>query len=230
MYRLFLLLSLLYVLPLQAQEEGPARPRFEVYESSREFSAGPANALVIELPGVSEKMADKVWKDYLGKFGGKTKRMKEIKGYATTGTEIYAVAGYEKINLYSRLEDNRSRSALTVWFEKPSGMLRSDIDPRGYKEAVNFLQDYGMQVHIAQVEEELGNEEKQLKQLERDLDRLKKDQAGFEKDIESARERIARAEKQIAENQQQQVQSAERIGQQQEKVRAVQERIRQLRR
>lgn len=230
MARVLLLLFLLGARNLSAQIEPADKPRFEVYESSRDFISGAANALVIELPGVSEKLAEKAWRDYIARLNGKTKRMKEIKGYVTNALELYAVAGYEKINLYARLEDNRSRTAVTVWFEKPSGMLRSADDPKGYKEAVVFLQEYGLQVHIAQVEEELAAEEKNLRQQERDLDRLKRDLANHQKEIEQARERIARAEKQIQDNEKQQVEAVERIGQQQEKVRAVQERIRQLRR
>lgn len=230
MERTLLFLLLLAGQPLFAQDESPDRPRYEVYESSRDFISGTANALVIELPGVSEKMAEKVWKDYLDRFSGKTKRMKEIKGYATQAIELYPVAGYEKINLYARMEDNRTRTAVTIWFEKPSGMLRSADDAKGYKEAVQFLQDYGQQVHIAQVEEELAEEEKHLKQQERELDRLKRELANHQREIEQARERIARAENQIVENEKQQADAVNRIGQQQEKVRGVQERLRLLRR
>lgn len=228
MNRFFCLLLLLSPLLLTAQER-PAQERFEVFDGLRDFVGGPRHALIISLPGVREKMAEKVWKDYLGKFGGKTRKVKEIKGSVTSDIEIYPIGGFEKMNLYYQLESDKQNSTLTVWFELKGDMIRPAGEAKPYREAVQFMQQYGHQIVIAQVEEEADEEEKTLKGLEKEMEKLKRDQAGYYKDIEQARDRIARAEKQIEENTQAQEQSVQKIGLQQERLKAVQERLRALR-
>lgn len=226
MRTLILLSTLLAPLFVSAQE----RPRYDIYESSRDFLSGPANAMVMELPGVREKMAEKVWRDYFDKLKGRAKRSKEIKGHVFPEVEIYPIGGYDKMNVYYRLEESKERTTLTVWFDRKGGVLRSDEDAAAYREAVKFLEDYGLQVHISQVQEELEAEEKNLKNLEKDMDRLKRDHDGYQRDIEQARERIAKAEQQTIDNVKEQGRIQEIIRQQQDKVKEVQERIRQLQR
>lgn len=226
------IVTLILILPalLVFGQDNSGKPTYYVSEGARDFVSGTQNALIIELPGVEDKMAEKVWKNYIDKFGGKTKKMKEIKGTITTDTEIYPVGGLEKMNLYSRVEETKEKTTVTVWFELKSGMVRSDDNLKAYTEAVKFMQDYGLQVNIAQVEETLEAEEKNLKNLERDMEKLKRDNTGYHRDIEVTKERIAKAEKQIEENVKDQGRTDESIKVQQEKVKEVQTKLSTLKR
>ena len=72
------IITLLLILPalLVFGQDSTGKPTYYVSEGARDFVSGTQNALIIELPGVEDKMAEKVWKNYIDKFGGKTKKMK----------------------------------------------------------------------------------------------------------------------------------------------------------
>lgn len=201
------------------------KPIFQVHEGQREFIDGASNALTVDLPEIKSRTAEKIWKDYIDKFGGKTKKNRDMKGYQTEETEIYAIGGLQKMNVYARVEDDHDRVTLTAWFETPKGMLRSDSHSKAYSAAVQFLQDYALEVKIAQVEEEVEDEEKVLKNLEREMDRLKKDNEGYHKDIEDAKDRISKAENNIVANDKEQEVTTSKISEQDQKVNKIKERL-----
>ncbi len=201
------------------------KPVYQVHEGERDLLDGSSNALTVDLPEIKSRTAEKIWKDYINKFGGKTKKDRKVKGYRTENTEIYAIGGLQKMNVYARVEDDHDRVTLTAWFDTPKGMLRSDTDSKAYLAAEKFLQDYALEVKIAQVEEDLEDEEKALKNLERDLDRLKRDNDGYHKDIEDAKDRIKKAEDNIVENEREQEATSARIEEQDEKVSKVRDRL-----
>lgn len=201
------------------------KPIFQVHEGERDFIDGSSNALTVDLPEIKSRTAEKIWKDYIDKFGGKTKKNRDMKGYMTESTEIYAIGGLQKMNVYARVEDDHDRVTMTVWFDTPKGMLRSDTDSKAYTAAVQFLQDYALEVKIAQVEEEVEDEEKVLKNLERDMERLKKDNEGYHKDIEDAKNRISKAENNIVDNEKEQEATTSKIGEQDQKVNKIKERL-----
>jgi hypothetical protein len=203
-------------------------PRFDVYEASRDFGGESRNALIIELPGVAERDADKVWQAYIKENGGRLRRAKDIKGSVANDIAVHSVAGHQKFNLYSRFESTKTKTTLLTWFELPGGFLRSEQDAMAYRGASEFLQNYGINVRASEVEDELKEEEKNLRNLERDLDKLKRDNANLHKEIESAKDRIAKAEKDIQQNLKDQGQAEEQIKSQQEKLRAVREKLGQL--
>ena len=205
------------------QDNARKKPIFQVHEGERELIDGASNALTVDLPEIKSRTAEKIWKDYIEKFGGKTKKNRDMKGYLTESTEIYAIGGLQKMNVYARVEEEHDRVALSAWFDTPKGMLRSNADAKAYAAAVQFLQDYALEVKIAQVEEELEDEEKALKNLERDMDRLKRDNEGYHKDIEDAKEQIKKAEDNIVNNEKEQEATTSRIGEQDIKVNKVRE-------
>ncbi|MCF8238286.1 MAG: hypothetical protein K9I85_09040 [Saprospiraceae bacterium] len=201
------------------------KPIFQVHEGDRDLLDGSSNALTVDLPEIKSRTAEKIWKDYIDKFGGKTKKDRKVKGYKTENTEIYAIGGLQKMNVYARVEEEDDRVTLTAWFDTPKGMLRSDSDSKGYLAAEKFLQDYALEVKIAQVEEDLEDEEKALKNLEHDMDRLKRDNEGYHKDIENAKDRIKKAEDNIVENERDQESTSAKLDEQEQKLSKVRERL-----
>lgn len=203
-------------------------PRYDIYEASRDFGGESRNAIIIELPGVPERTADKIWQDYIRDNGGRLRRDRNIKGSVANDIAIHSVAGHQKFNLYSRFESTKTKTTLITWFELPGGFLRSEQDAIGYRGASEFLQNYGVRIRAAEVEDEFKEEEKNLRNLERDLDKLKRDNANLHKEIEIAKDRITKAERDIQQNLQDQGRTEEQIKAQQEKLRTVQERLSQL--
>lgn len=201
------------------------KPIYQVHEGERDFIDGSSNALTVDLPEIKSRTAEKIWKDYIDKFGGKTKKNRDMKGYMTQNTEIFAIGGLQKMNVYARVEDDHDRVTLTAWFDTPKGMLRSDSDSKAFLAAEKFLQDYALEVKIAQVEEDLEDEEKNLKNLERDMDRLKRDNEGYHKDIENAKEKIKKAEENIVDNEKEQEVTTARLDEQEQKVSKVRDRL-----
>lgn len=219
MKRIFIFCALCLTFSVYSQDF-----KWQINEGERDFIAGRENALVMNLPGVKEKMASKIWDDHLKRVG-KSKRMKEIGGQVTSEANVYSISGYGKINIYSKMESDKQQTTLIVWFDTESGFLRSSNDAKAYNGAVAFLDDYGKAVNVALIEEELEAESKNLKSLEKDLDKLKKDKDGFLKDIENAKDKIAKSEKSIETNEEDQKKTTNMIKDQSEKVKLVEEKL-----
>ena len=220
------LFLLVFSLGLVAQTTGV--PKFEIFESTREFSEAGENALVMELPGYREKFVDKVWEQHIKDNGGRAKRERSMKGQLVKDFSVFDIHGHEKFDLYYRFSESKGSTELAVWINLSGTFLKSDQSLEAYQGAQRFMQEFGLKVRIAEVEEMVKEEEKNLKDIENTFSRLQKDNEGYHKDIEKAKDAIKKAEEQIAQNVKDQARSQEDIKNQRTKLEEVQQRLSSL--
>ena len=172
----------------------------QVSEAKETMKLGTFNALVVEMPNVSDKVALKVWKDYIKGYGPKAKKVKKAKEILSSGAIIGGLNSSDPLDVYAKVVGQSSGSKLIVWFGMGEFFVSSGSFPSDYTAAEKFLQGYNREVAKELVVMELEDAEKKLKKFEKEMKSLKKKNDGFHKDIEKAKKAIAKAEANIEEN------------------------------
>lgn len=171
----------------------------QVTEEQTSMSDGVRNAFIIDLDDANTKLAENVWKSYVGKIG-KTKRDRKSKEWRSESIVIPAVDNSYNVNLTGKFEDLRGNARAYVWLRMDGSYINSEDYTNEARGVKTFLEDYALEVKKAAIGKEVEYEQKELKALEKDLDKLVKKNQGFHKDIKKAEEAIIKAEKNIDEN------------------------------
>lgn len=172
----------------------------QVSEEEKAMSQGIHNAVVVNIPTTTTKIAEKVWKNYAKQFKGKTKKNRKAEEWKTSGGQIAGIGGTESLTIYTQVQSNNEDVELSLWIPMPQGYLSSTDHPDAYKEAEKILNEYALEVRIETVKQELNGEEKALSKLEKDLKKLKKDNEDYHKDIKNAEKAIDDSEKGLVQN------------------------------
>ncbi len=171
----------------------------QVSEEEKAMSMGVNNAIVVEIPETNEKMAERVWKDFMKAYG-KTKRNRKADEWRTENATISAFNDSNPVNIYAHIQGDEEEVELAMWVPLEDGFLSSSSHPEGYKAAEKMLNDYALEVRIETVKEALEKEEKTLSKLEKDLKKLKKDNEDYHETIRDSERKIEKAEKDLIQN------------------------------
>lgn len=214
------------VVEMEPTAQPAAQPsKSRVYESEESMADGTNNALIVELEVTSEKLVERVWKDYMKDYGGKTKGAKGGKEDLTTGAEIVGIGGVAPLNVYSRTTVNVDGYVeLLTWFDLGEEYLASDRRSQ-YQEAENLLLKFAHEVKVEGTKNELEDASRKLKSFENEMDKLKRQNNGYRKDIEEAEKRIATAKENIIKNEEQQADSTQKVDLQKQLVEEINRRL-----
>ncbi len=171
----------------------------QVSEEEKAMSQGVNNAVVVNIPNTTTKIAEKVWKDYAKQFKGKTKKNRKAEEWRTTGGNISGI-GEGNLKVYAQIQSESDDVELSMWISMSDGYLSSADHNDEFKEAEKLLNDYALEVRIETVKQELNGEEKNLAKFEKDLKKLKKDNEDYHKDIKNAEKDIESSEKALITN------------------------------
>ncbi len=200
-----------------------------VRESDEYMDAGTHNALIIKVDVNDARFVDRVWKDYMKKFGGKVKKIRGGSETVTTDASIVGVNGVEDMQVFAKTSGGSgSNVQLVVWFDLGSEYLTSSMKGK-FLSAEKFLADFAQGVKVAATDNELSDAEKKLRALENDLDKLRRQNNGYHKDIEDAERKIAQAKENIIKNEGQQTEAEQIIELQKEVVGEIKSRLDSLR-
>jgi len=172
----------------------------QVSEEEKAMSQGIHNAVVVNIPTTTTKIAEKVWKSYAKQFKGKTKKNRKAEEWKTTNGKIAEIGGSESISVYTQIQSNNEDVELSLWIPMTEGYLSSTDYPDAYKAAEKMLNEYALEVRIETVKEELGGAEKTFGKLEKDLKKLKKDNEGYHSAIKNAEKDIENSEAGLVQN------------------------------
>lgn len=198
-----------------------------VYESEEPMSAGTHSALVAVLEVTDAKLAEKVWKDFIKDYGGKTKKVKGNESLST-GVEIVGINGVTPINLYSKAANNVDGNVeLIAWFDLGDEYLSSNRKAQ-FEEAEAILMKYALVAKVESTNEELEAAEKKLKSFENEMDKLKRQNSSYHKDIEEAEKKIELAKENILKNEEQQADSSQKIDLQKQLLEEIKRRLGEL--
>lgn len=168
-----------------------------IKEETRANSLGSYNALVMELPGVSEKEASKQWQKYVGKFKGKTKYERKANEYFSDDSSIKEMSD-NAVDITAKIEARGDAgSVIYVWFNLGVTYLSSKDYPDRYPAGEKTLKDFAKEVSLDMITAELEAATKKLKELEEMLKKQEKDEAQLTKDIEEYKATIRKMEENI---------------------------------
>ena len=201
-----------------------------IYESDESMSKGIQNALVVETSSKSEKLVQDVWKKFIKRYGGKTKKSKGGKNeFTTNGAEIVGINGVNNIKVYSSAGTGASGHIdVRIWFDLGEEFLESNRTMQ-YAEAERFLQKFAHEVKIENTKSELKSAEKKLKSLENNLKSLRNKNESLHKDIANYEKRIEEAKENIITNDEQQIDTGKKIELQGQLIDEIDRRLRVLR-
>ncbi len=194
-----------------------------ISQEDRSMNMGVNHAFILDLEDAEAKLVQKLWKDYIKDYKGKTKKVKKSKEVMSEGCKLPGMNGSKPVTAYARTESVGAGSEHIVWFDLG--------EERGFysgKEGNDLLEGFATYVKKEQVKMELADEEKRLKQMESDLKKLIRQNEGYHKDIEKAEQAILTAKENIEVNIQEQENTNQLIEAQKEAVEAVRKRLSEI--
>ena len=176
-----------------------AQIKSPITEESRANSKGSFNALVMELPGVSRKEAEKAWSKFVKKYKGKTKADRRAGEYITDDATIKDMSE-NTVDIIAKFEDRGDNgSQVAVWYNLGVSYLSSKDFGDRYPAGEQLLKDFARTVSADMIEAELKEAEKLLKEQEGDLQKLEKEEKQRTSDIEDYKNTITKMEQNIKE-------------------------------
>ena len=201
-----------------------------IYESNESMSKGIQNAITVEVPSSDEKLVEGVWKKFIKKYGGKTKRTKGNRNEnTTTDAEVVGINGVSKLTIYSKASPGASGDIeMRIWFDMGGDEFLESNRKSQYEEAERMLQKFAHEVRIENTKGELKAAEKTLKKYEGNLKTLKRQNENYYKDIANYEKKIEEAKENIITNDEQQIGTNEKIELQMQLVDEIDRRLRKL--
>ncbi len=190
------------------------------------MSLGVYPAIELNLPAPARE-AERLWRDFLKDYDGKTKKVKGEGEWLAAGMELIAVGGSQPVNVYALIEKaGASESEITAWFQlSDGGFVGPENEPEAFDGAMRIMAQFERFVQRRLTEKELEAQERKLKELERDLARLQRDKENYQKAIEQAEETIRKMKARIVENEKDQEDTRLRIELQKKAVEEIRRRL-----
>lgn len=191
-----------------------------IEEEMKSMSLGSHNSIVLSMPDYDNKFANKVWRDYIKSFKGKTKKVKRSKEYFTDDARIMGVST-NTVDMYWIINSAGNGSTLTLWTDLGGAFLNSEEHANEYEAMAIMLTGFEKQLNVENIKLELKDEESELQELEKKLARLEKLNDKYHKEIEDWKRKIIENEEKIEINIQDQNTMRMAIDKQKESVRGV---------
>ncbi|MGB1216742.1 MAG: hypothetical protein ACPG5P_02640 [Saprospiraceae bacterium] len=174
----------------------------QISEGTQSMSQGSNNSFSLDIPEANEKIAKKVWKNYMKKEtkGGKNKYIKKTGEFFADDVEYVTLGGSNTIDIYAKFQQVGENVSATVWYDLGGAYLSSDTHPDKSQEGQKFLMYYAIKVAVEMTKIELVAEEKKKRNMEKDLATLIKKKEGYLRDIENAKQLIREREAQVQQN------------------------------
>lgn len=185
------LLFTLFALPLFAQFD-------LVRETERMMSFGSRPGFRMEFANTDPGTVEEVWKKFAkDNFNAK---LKKAKGEWTAPKSKAAFMGDEPFTIYSTVEKDGSRTALTVWIDAGSYFLNRRDNAGRTNEMMRSLRQCYFDVRRAAIGKEIKAQDSLVKELESKQKKLSKENDQLHKDIENWESRIQKAKQDIINN------------------------------
>jgi len=168
-------------------------------QSDSGTTKGISNSLTIEVDHVSRRDAEKIWKDLVKQYDGKTKKGDNNQWY-TENVKAPRLGSDGSIKMFMTINEKDRVARTTFMVSKNDEFINYNNDPEGTKEVENIFQDYVYELKKESFENESNEEEDNLKDLNKDLEKLEKDNKKYHEEIEKSKKKIAEMESKITEN------------------------------
>lgn len=187
------------------------------------MSEGLHEAVVFTADQIDDRDVERLWRDFIKIYKGKTKRNRRAGEYITKEASLVDLGGAEPVDIYFKAEEYGENTRVSVWFMTKGAFLMLSENPALQKSAEEFLDKFRLEIKISRVDEQLDNASDQLQDLERDLGKLDRLKNRYEKRIENAKEEIEDNKNNIEENLEEQETLKQKIVEQQAVVEKITE-------
>ena len=199
----------------------------QIIEKQCNISLGVQPALSTNVTNIKDRDVEKLWKDYLDKYG-KTKYNSKAKEYYTLNVRVNDIKSGDPIDIYAVFDEFADGVRMDFSFDLGNGFVSKKSFPREYEGAQMFVESFVLSVEKFKVEERLKEEEKALEKLNNKLKDAVKDNKKLNDKIVDYEEKIREAENDINTNELEQEDLQKQIEMQTMKVKDVQNELRNL--
>ena len=175
------------------------------------MSKGTQNSLAVNLPKVSAKVAEEVWKDFVKQYKGKYSRDKKADEYFVDNAMVGGIGGGNTVDMYMKFAEASDNTTATLWIDLGGAYVNSKDFVDKYTEAEKMMMTYALTVSREQTKTLLKEQEKTQKNLESDLQKLEKKNKNLHDDIEGWKKKIQQAETDIQTNLKQQEETKAKV-------------------
>lgn len=186
-------------------------------QSDTAIAKGLSKSLSADVENVSRKDAERIWKDLVKQYGGKTKKGKNNEWYTEkVSAPKIGEAGTVKMFMSINEKDRLARTTFLV--SKDGEFINHETNPSAAEEVESVFHEFLYGLKKKSYENETKMEEKTLKNLNKDLGKLEKDNKKYHEEIEKCKKKIAEMESKIAKNEDDQIAKKEEVEIQKEQV------------
>ncbi|MCB0516613.1 MAG: hypothetical protein R2798_10025 [Chitinophagales bacterium] len=195
-----LILTLSFILTSSfvfAQKDDFEVPSFQIDEVQKDMSKGFQYGLLVEMPDIELKDAEKSWKSDMK---DRKAKVNSSRGETSAlGSSILNISR-NKMDVYAIFDRSNDVTTLTAFFDLGDNFINSTDTPEEYEAARNFVHDFAVLMVKQKIEGEFDAAQKELSKSENKLEKLKKENDNLHSDIEKYKENIIKAEKDIEQN------------------------------
>jgi chromosome segregation ATPase len=155
------------------------------------------SGIQVRIPEASDEMATKMWIKELEK-GTKSKVTEARQGEITIFGAYVKPISEDAVNIYSQIIPRDSVIDLNACIElQRNEFITEELYESEFNQLKAYLHDFGKQVYIEEVKEQLKVEEDVLKEMEKELKKIQNDKESMEKKISKDQHDITVAEDNI---------------------------------
>lgn len=211
-----LLLAMIVCFTLQAQ--------FIAAQTDTATAKGISNSLSIEVDNVSRKDAEKIWKNLIKRYDGKTKKGKNNEWY-TEKINAPKIGPQGSVKMFMSINEKDRKARTTFLVSKDGEFINYNNNPTEAEEVESIFQDYVYDLKKKSYDNETKKEENNLKDLNKDLEKLEKNNKKYHEEIEKCKKKIAEMESKIIKNEEDQITKKEEVAAQKVQVEKVLKKI-----
>jgi|GEM_PF-4185480 len=186
-------------------------------QSDTATAKGLSNSLSIEVNNVSRKDAEKVWKNLIKRYDGKTKKGKNNEWY-TEKINAPKIGPEGSVKMFMSINEKDRQARTTFLVSKDGEFINYSNNPSEAEEVESIFQDFVYDLKKKSFENETKKEENNLKDLNKDLEKLEKNNKKYHEEIEKCKKKIAEMEAKITKNEEDQITKKDEVAEQKNQV------------
>lgn len=189
-------------------------------QSDTGIAKGVSNSLSIDIENVSRKDAEKIWKNLIKRYDGKTKKGKNNEWY-TEKVNAPKIGPEGSVKMFMTINEKDKLARTTFLVSKDGDFINYSNNPSEAEEVESIFQDFVYDMKKKSFENESKMEEDNLKDLNKDLEKLEKENKKYHEEIEKSKKKIAEMESKITKNEEDQITKQEEVADQKAQVEKV---------
>lgn len=183
-----------------------------------------SNSLSTEVENVSRRDTEKIWKNLIKKYDGKTKKGKNNSWY-TENVSVPKIGGEGTVKMFMKIDEKDDVATTTFLVSKDGEYINYADNPEEAEEVESIYREFIYELKKKSFTNESENEENNLKDLNKGLEKLVKNNKKYHEEIEKCKKKIAEMEGKITQNLDEQETKKEEITAQKAQVDKVLEKL-----